>query len=139
MYKFRNAILAGYRYVQSVLAGRKAKSQAGSSLIETVIALALLGIIAAAFLNALATSSSARVIADERSSGRIIAESQMENIKQQTYAFSYGPAPISADYVGYTADINVDNMRNSHIQKIIVTVRHNEKLITSLESYKVNR
>ena len=63
----------------------------------------------------------------------------MENIKKQTYAFSYDPVPISEDYPGYSAVINVDNMRNGHIQKITVTVKHFDKDVTRLESYKVNR
>jgi type II secretory pathway pseudopilin PulG len=115
------------------------KSEKGSSLLETIVALALLGIIGVAFLSALATSSSTRVIADEHASGRILAESQMENVKKQTYAFSYDPVPISADFAGYSAAIDVDNMRNGHIQKITVTVRHHNKNVTQLESYKVNR
>ena len=115
------------------------KGETGSSLIETMVALALLGIIGAAFLGALTTSSNTRVIADEHASARILAESQMESIKPQTYAFSYDPVPIPAEYPGYTAAINVDNLRNGNIQKITVTIRHHSRDITTLEGYKVNR
>jgi len=115
------------------------KSERGSSLIETLVALALLGIIGVAFLSALATSSNTRVIADEHASARILAESQIENIKKQTYALSYDPIPIPADYAGYSAAIDVDSMRNGNIQKVTVTVRHHNKDITRLETYKVNR
>jgi type II secretory pathway pseudopilin PulG len=115
------------------------KSEIGSSLVETLVAMALLGIIGVAFLSALSTSSSTRVIADEHASGKILAESQMENIKQQSYASSYDPVPIPADYAGYSAAIDVDNIRNGHIQKVTVTVSHHNKDITSLETYKVNR
>ena len=55
----------------------------GTSLLETVVSLALMGILAAAFLSALATASSSRLNADEYASGRILAESQMENVKKQ--------------------------------------------------------
>ena len=115
------------------------KSEIGSSLIETAIALALLGIISVAFLGALATSSSTRTIADEHASGRILAESQMENIKKQTYAFSYDPVPVPAAYLGYSAIIDVDNLRNGNIQKITVTIVHHNRDVTELECYKVNR
>jgi prepilin-type N-terminal cleavage/methylation domain-containing protein len=115
------------------------RNERGVSLIETVIALALLGIIGTAFLGALATTSNTRTIADEHASARIIAESQMEEIKKQTYTFSYDPMPIPVGYPGYSATIDVDNMRNGNIQKITVTVTHHNRDITQLESYKTSR
>jgi len=115
------------------------RNERGVSLIETVIALALLGIIGVAFLSALATSSDARSIADEHASARILAESQMEEIKKQTYAFSYDPISIPVEYPGYSATIDVDNLRNGNIQKITITIRHHDRDIETLESYKGNR
>ena len=115
------------------------KSEKGVSLIETIMALALLGIIGAVFLGALATTSNARSIADERASAKILAESQMENVKKQEYAFSYDLGPMPDEYAGYSAEIAVDPMRNSQIQKITVTIYHHDQAVTTLESYKVNR
>ena len=115
------------------------KSETGTSFIETIVALALLGIIAVVFLSALATTSNTRLIADEHASARILAESQMENIKKQTYAFSYDPVLIPAEYPGYTAVIDIDNLRNGNIQKVTITIRHHDRDIETLESYKGNR
>ena len=115
------------------------KSEIGTSLIETVVALALLGIIAVAFLSATATTSSTRLIADEHASARILAESQMESIKKQTYAFSYDPVLVPANYPGYTAVVDIDSLRNGNIQKITITIRHHDRDIETLESYKGNR
>ncbi len=113
------------------------KGEKGASLVETVVALALLGLISLPFLSALATTSNARLIADEHAAARILAESYMEDIRQQEYAFSYDTPPVTED--GYSTQINVDNLRNKNIQKITITVRHHGGDITSLESYKTNR
>lgn len=115
------------------------KSERGSSLIETVVALALLGIIGVSFPGALAATSNTRVIADEHTTARILAESQMEGIRKQAYAFSYNATPVPGEYPGYTAVIDVDNLRNGNIQKITVTVSHHDREIETLESYKVSR
>jgi type II secretory pathway pseudopilin PulG len=119
--------------------GELMKGETGTSLIETVVALVLLGIIGVAFLDALTTSTNARAIADEHTSARILAESQMEYIRQQDYAFAYDPPEIPDEYAGYSTQITVDNLRNGNIQKITVTVSHHDKNVTSLESYKANR
>ena len=114
-------------------------SERGASLIETLVALALLGIIGATFLSALSTSTNARFIADEQASAGILAQSQMENVKKQDYTFSYDPAPIPDEYAGYSTVIDVDSLRNGNIQKITVTIKHHNREVTTLESYKVNR
>jgi len=115
------------------------KSEVGSSLIEAIVALALMGIIGVTFLGALTQTSSSRLIADEHASARTLAESQMETLRKQTYAFSYDPIPVPAEYPGYSAAIDIDNMRNGNIQKITVTIKHRDRDIETLESYKVNR
>jgi type II secretory pathway pseudopilin PulG len=118
---------------------RTIKSQVGSTLIEVVIALALLGIIGGTFLSALMTSTNSRTISSEHTAGRIIAASQMDGILNQPYSFAYDTIEIPAGYAGYTSAVGVDDMFDGNLQKITVTVMHNGKEVTKLESYKVIR
>lgn len=112
------------------------KGEKGFSLLETLLALALLGIISAGFLGATATTSTTRVVADEKASGKILAESLMEGIKKANYAPSYN-ATVPADFAGYSANITVEE--NNNIQDITISVMRRGHEVFSLESYKVNR
>jgi prepilin-type N-terminal cleavage/methylation domain-containing protein len=114
------------------------KSEKGISLIETICAVAILSIIAVAFLSALATTSTARATNEERSSAKILAETIMENIKTEQFNLSYEPY-IPPEFVGYTAIVTATSERNGNIQKIVVTIHHQGQDVLSLESYKVDR
>ncbi len=111
----------------------------GNLLVETLVALTLLGIIGVTFISGVTTATNSRLIADEDVTGRILAESQMENIRKQSYSLSYDPVPIPDEYAGYSVQIEVDPFRNGSIQKITVTITHRNKEVAWLESYKVHR
>jgi prepilin-type N-terminal cleavage/methylation domain-containing protein len=61
------------------------KGEKGFSLMEVALAMALLGVVAIAFLGGLATGSRAIMIADERATAESLARTQMEYIRQQNY------------------------------------------------------
>jgi prepilin-type N-terminal cleavage/methylation domain-containing protein len=114
----------------------KMKSEKGISLIEVLVALAILSIISASFLGGVATTSTARVTADERSSAKILAENLMEGIKKQSYAASY-VVTIPEEFAGYSANLTVTNLNN--IQKLKIAIVHRSRGVLALESYKANR
>ena len=125
---------------------RVAGGESGTTFIETVVALALLGIIAAAFLSGLATTSRASIIIDEQATAESLGRSQMEWAKMIAYtvnATAYSPAsiPSGEDYTGYSASIAAQslNIPDDGIQKINVTVKHYDKEVIQLEGYKVDR
>ena len=126
----------------SIFTGR----ESGVTLIETVVALALLGLIAVAFLSGLATTSKASIIATEQSTAESLARSQIEWAKNVAFVYDtteYSPAevPSGEDYVGYSAIIAAEplNSPDDGIQKITVTVKHYDKEVLQLEGYKVDR
>ena len=126
------------------------KGEKGFTLIEVVIAIAILGIIAAAFMAALAGASRAIFVADERATAESLARSQMEDVKELDYADNY-TASIPLDYVtaGYSANISAQrwdainhavSANETGIQKITVTVGHNSKpAVITLVDYKARR
>ena len=110
----------------------------GTSLLEVLVALALLGIVSVLFLGSVANSSSARVTADTRVSAKILAESLMDNIKKQSYEPSYD-ITIPPEFAGYSANLTVESMANGNIQKLTIVIEHFDSEVLTLESYKVER
>jgi len=120
--------------------------ESGVTLIETVVAVAILGVIAVTFLSGLATTSRAVFIADERATAESLAQSQMEWVKNVDYSYNateYSPAPIPGgkDYINYSANISAQPLHapDDGIQKITVTVKRSDKGVIKLEGYKVDR
>ena len=126
------------------------RSEKGFSLIETVVALAIVAIVAVSFLSGLATSARATIVADEQTTASSLARSQMEDIKDQTYDGTNNPpvySLISSVPSSYTVDIDADRLDpegdgfddDDGIQKVVVTVERGGRTILTLEDYKVDR
>jgi prepilin-type N-terminal cleavage/methylation domain-containing protein len=123
----------------------------GFSLMEVMVAIALMGIVAVAFLGALSTGSKAIFIADERATAESLARSQMEYVKNQDY-IDYSKSG-HAEYQkitppsGYAIELSVtlldpknDGATNDDgIQKITVIVKHQDKVVVTLEGYRSAR
>jgi len=131
-------------------------SSSGFSLIEVMIALAILGLVAVAFLSGLSTSLKAVFISDERSTAQTLAQGQMEYVKSQDYDESTEPPQyvenVDLTPSGYTVDISAERLNpegdgtddDDGLQKITITVYHSEVVdedekVFTLEDYKVNR
>lgn len=126
--------------------GKLALNESGASLVETLMALALLSIIAIPILSGLATTSKAAYTTDERATAESLARSQMEWVKNADYVYSateYSPAPIpdGKDYIDYSAIIVAEPLHDPDdgIQKIIITVERSAKMVIILDGYKVDR
>ena len=130
-------------------------SSRGFSLIEVLIALALVGIIAIAFLSGLSTASMALIIADERATAESLARSQLEFVKNQKYepaepggvatydeitgipdgytigSVNRGGNETVEDVLGIPWDsennkpVDIDN----GVQKVALVIKHHEKII----------
>ncbi|MFC1916008.1 prepilin-type N-terminal cleavage/methylation domain-containing protein [Chloroflexota bacterium] len=120
--------------------------ESGLTFIETVVALAILGVISVAFLSGLTNAYKSVFIADEQTTAESLAQSQMEWGKTVPYVIGtteYTPAPLpgGGDYVNYSVNITAEPLHDPDegLQKITVTIQHFDKEIVELEGYKGQR
>ncbi len=124
----------------------------GFSMLEVVIAIALLGIIAVSVLSALQTAALALISADRRATAESIARTQMEWVRYSDYdyelleghpEYSLDPQIQTALPPGFSVDTtairlnkDVDPDDDDGIQHITVTVSHEDRVVVTLEDYK---
>ncbi len=107
-----------------------------------LMALAIIAIIAVAFVSALASAAKATSIDKERTMAESLARSELEYIKNSTYSSSYDVDSSITMPSGWTIDPPVVSSvpaRGSGIQQVVVSVIRNGREIISLTDYKVNR
>ena len=145
------------------------KRERGFSLLEVIIAIALIGIVAVAIYAGLATATKTVIITDERATAESLARTQMEAMKKIAYNNTSG---VEASYLnakitppsGYEissmkADGSWDNKTSTNIiavawnattspppppddaglQRIKLVIYHLGKSLFTLEDYKVDR
>ena len=122
------------------------RGESGTTLLETLVALAILGIISVAFLSGLTTTSRAAVISDRRATVESLAQSQLETVKQAVYVYEatqYTPIQVPDDvsYTGFSAAIVAEAIESPDdgVQKITVTITRSGEDIYVLQGYKVDR
>jgi prepilin-type N-terminal cleavage/methylation domain-containing protein len=121
------------------------KNEKGFTLIEVLVAMIILSIVSVGFFSALTNSSKASVSVDIMDTGRAIAESQIEYIKQQSFQYSgiyEANTDVMAEYPGYSVSIpqaSAVDQRDTLIQKIVVSVNYGSKVAYNLECLKVKR
>lgn len=121
----------------------------GFSLLEVLIALALSGILGMAVPGALSTANRTTIISNEHTISESLARSQMDYVQNQTYDKTNNPpvySVVSNLPTGYSITQTVarlnprgDSTANDDgLQKITVTVKHNEKIVFTLVDFKVD-
>lgn len=118
----------------------------GMTLVEVLVALAILAAVAGVFLTAISTTSKAVMVGQEHVNAESLAKSQMESIQQQNYHEDLQYDKITQIPTTYAIDINVvlldprmdQQGDDQDLQKIIITVTHLGKTVFTLEGYKCN-
>jgi prepilin-type N-terminal cleavage/methylation domain-containing protein len=130
----------------------KAREENGFTLIEILVALAILGIIATAFMYGLASSSRSVSLSDQRTSSESLARTELEYVKNSIYVpaawhYQLPGTPPSWDtthtlpdgYTGYSVSVSASPVHSTDdgLQMITVTVSDSAKTVFTLTGYKV--
>ena len=118
----------------------------GFTLVETVVALAILGLVGGAFLHGMAVSNKVVMVSQERVAAESLAKSQVEDTKARPYvgeATSYPEISMPGDLAGQGYDIDIDadplHTPDDGVQKITVTVSRDGDALLTVVDYKVDR
>ncbi len=122
------------------------KKQRGFTLLEMIIAIAIVGVTAVTFLRGFSTASIGAAQFDQRETAKNMAESVMEYVRTQPYNTSNYTLNTTVNstyrnaYPGYTENISTSNVtgRPGRIQKITVIISRQNKELFRLQSYKVD-
>lgn len=117
------------------------QAQTGLGLVETLVAVAILGTSVVAFVVALSTGSIAVGKQDEDVVAQGLAQSQLEYVKSCSYDAGASTYPAEAAPEGYTISVGVSSVPNTDddIQKVTVSIIRDGENILTVEDYKVNR
>ena len=130
----------------------------GVTLIETLVALAILGFIGVTFLSGMSIAFRATMISQERVAAESLAKSQLEHIKIEDYIpiAEYNPEDPAKRYEsialpqelidgGYSIVINTPqiiisaNGTSFECQNITTVIKRNEEVIFTISDYKAGR
>ena len=120
-------------------------SEKGVTLIEVLIALAIVAAVAGVFISGLSTTSKSVMVSQERVAADSLARFQIEDTRNQAYVAetsSYPKISIPEDLAnaGYDLTILAEplNIPDDGIQRITVTVTRNGGTLFTLVDYKAD-
>jgi prepilin-type N-terminal cleavage/methylation domain-containing protein len=123
---------------ESIVGKISPKGQKAFSLLEVLIAIAILGIFVVVLVGGLTTASKSLILNDTRQTAKNLAETQMEFIKKAPYAFVYTP-PSPPDS-SYSSNITVETLpgKGANIQKVTIVITRGGNTAYTLADYKGN-
>ena len=117
------------------------RSENGSSLMEMLVAVSIVGIALGVFITALSTGSLSVSALNEATVAQQLAQRQIEQLKSAAYDSTGASYTLVTAPSGYTIGLAVNSAiyADNKIQKLTVTVSHNAQQVLVVEDYKGNR
>lgn len=117
------------------------RSERGVTLVENLVALAILGSALLVFLGGMSTGLISTAQSDRLSTAHELARSQMEFTKADAYSVAphtYATVTPPSGY-GVTAVASAVSGGDANVELVTVEVTKDSVVVYSLEGYKVNR
>ncbi|HEY41840.1 MAG TPA: type II secretion system protein [Dehalococcoidia bacterium] len=117
------------------------RDERGIGLAETLVAIAIIGITAVAFITALSTGALAVRESDQEAVAQQLARTQLEYVKSLPYDAT-GATYLTMDTPsGYTISLETDASvyTDTDIQELTVTIYRDSETILTVDAYKVKR
>ena len=123
-------------YLRNIL-----RSENGSSLMEMLVAVSIVGIALGVFITALSTGSRSVSALNEATVAQQLAQRQIEQLKSAAYDSTGASYTLVTAPSGYTIGLAVNSAiyADNKIQKLTVTISHNAQQVLVVENYKGNR
>ncbi len=119
--------------------------ESGVALIEVLVALGILGFIAAIFLGGVATATKASIIAKEHATAESLVRSEIEYVKNFAYQYFTSSYPVNPaltipeGWAILSPVVVPVHASDDGIQKVAVTAERNGEPVLSVIVYKVDR
>lgn len=120
---------------------RRARAEAGFALVESLVAVGILGMALVIFLGGMSTGLLSTSESDRLSTAHELARSQMEFTKAEAFIsapHTYTSVTAPAAY-GVTSEAASISGGDANVEQITVQVTKDGVVVYSLDGYKVNR
>jgi prepilin-type N-terminal cleavage/methylation domain-containing protein len=120
---------------------RRLGDRRGVTLVELIMALAIISLVAASFVPGLGLGSTAASRASQETVAQNLARRQTEYVKTYTYNELATTYPLVSALANYAITVTVESVpgTGSDIQQVTVSVAFKGDNVVTAESFKVNR
>ena len=118
------------------------RERKGTTLVETLAGLAILGTIGSTFLGSITTGMMGTRLVEEKTTAQVVAQAQLEDTKNADYLVAPATYPTTVTPPsGYSVSVDAEPLPDGDddIQNITITVRRQDQVLLVVEDYKVNR
>jgi len=125
--------------------GWSGSREKGITMIETVIGLAIIGLVMVAFLSGLATASKGTILSREQTTAESLVRSEIEYVRSCAYqpdASTYPVDPLLTIPDSWSVPspvVELVHATDDGLQKVTVSAEHNGEAILSISIYKADR
>jgi len=115
--------------------------QRGTTMIEVLVGLTILGLVGGGFMVALSTTSIASGVIQVQANAENLARNEMEYVKSLPYQVAPATYPALPAPAGYTLTAQASPVAgaDNQVQKVVVTVSRAGESALVLEGLKMNR